>query len=83
MASLSVLIPIATTWPTAIDLAARDTIIDALSTAKIGKCTGAGGGMGEMDFSFDVSDLAVSTASIHAIMKTLMPEALYRVHTSE
>jgi hypothetical protein len=56
MAHVFVTIPIGANWPTPEELAARDAVTDALTSADVGICTGAGGGMGEMDFSFRVTD---------------------------
>ena len=52
----SVNIPVAGMWPSPEELAARNAAMASLDAVGIGTCTGAGGGMGEMDFSYRVTD---------------------------
>ena len=61
----------------------RNTVTDALDAAKIGKCTGAGGGRGEMDYCYQVSDEQAAREAIAAVMQSLMPGARYRIRVSE
>jgi hypothetical protein len=61
----------------------RNAVTDALDAAEIGKCTGAGGGRGEMDFCYQVSDEQAARAAIAAAMQSLMPGAQYRIRVSE
>ncbi len=83
MASVWVTFPIAGTWPTPAELAARNAVTDALTLAGIGSCTGAGGGRGEMDFSFRVTDEKTARAAITSAMQEHMPGIEYRLRVSE
>ena len=83
MKNVSVHIPLATTWPTREEIAARDKVTDALNSNGIGKMTGAGGGMGEMDFSFQVADESTARSEIDRAMHEHMPGAVYRVRVTE
>ena len=83
MSSVWVTIPTAGAWPTPAELATRDAIIAALSAVGIGSCTGAGGGGGEMDFSFRVGDEHAACTAIEATMRDRTPGIAYRVRVSE
>ena len=83
MVSVCVTIPISGTWPTAAELAARNAVTDALMAAGIGSCTGAGGGGGEMDFSFRVIDEQAAGTAITSAMQTHMPSVKHRVRVTE
>jgi len=83
MASVYVTIPIAGMWPTVAELAARNAVTDALAAAGIGTCIGAGGGGGEMDFSFSVADEQAARTAIADAMQQHMPSLAYRVRVSE
>lgn len=83
MKHLFVSIPVASTWPSSDELVARNTVTDALEADGIGTCTGAGGGLGEMDFSFEVSDESAARASIAASMARHMPAATFRITVME
>ena len=83
MAQIFVTIKVAQTWPSSKDLAARNAITDALNAAQIGKCTGAGGGMGEMDFSYQVVDESIARDSIVSTMQSIMPSAEYQISSSD
>jgi hypothetical protein len=83
MLHLFVTIPIAETWPTPEDLASRDAAVDALTAAKVGNCRGAGGGMGEMDFSFQVSDESFARSETHRVMSQFFAGREYRVTVSD
>src|SRR5262245_29946717 len=52
MASVFVNIPVAATRPSGDELKARYAVIAAIDIADVGTCTGAGGGVGAMDFSY-------------------------------
>jgi hypothetical protein len=56
MTTLTIKIPIASEWPTSKELALRNKVGAALDASGNGQCTGAGGGLGEMDLSFRVDD---------------------------
>ena len=82
MIYLEIEIPIASTWPTREELQARNTVEAALDAAAVGKCTGAGGGMGQMDLTYRVDkESAVATArvAIDEAMKLHMPAFKYQV----
>lgn len=79
MAQLTVTIKLAETWPSPKELAARNSVTDALDAAKIGKCIGAGGGMGEMDFAYDVTDESFARNEVTTAMQTLMPGSQFQV----
>jgi hypothetical protein len=83
MASVWVTIPTAGAWPAPAELAARNAVTDALTAGGIGSCTGAGGGGGEMDFSFRVADEEAALSAIDAAMKAHMPGVAYRIRVSE
>ncbi len=83
MAHVCVSIPVARNWPSREELMMRNTVTDALDAAEIGKCTGAGGGRGEMDFSYQVSDEQAARAAIAAAMQSLMPGVQFRIRASE
>ena len=83
VASVWVTIPTTGTWPAPVELAARNAVTDALTTAGIGNCTGAGGGDGEMDFSFRVADEHTARVEIDKAMQAHMPGVAYRVRLSE
>jgi len=83
VASLCVTIPTAGAWPAPTELTARNAVTDALTAAGIGTCTGAGGGGGEMDFSFRIADEQTARAEIDAAMQAHMPGMRYRVRVSE
>ncbi len=82
MVTLEITIPIASTWPTREELNARNAVESALVAAGIGKCTGAGGGMGQMDLTYRVDDdtqVPAAHALIAGAMKNHMPGLEYQV----
>jgi hypothetical protein len=88
MIALEITMPIASTWPNREELAARNAVEQALMASPVGKCTGAGGGMGEMHLTYRVDDesrVAAGRAVIDEAMKTHMPGSQYqiRVHPEE
>jgi len=83
MAWVWVMIPLAGTWPNREELAARNAVTDALTAAGIGSCTGAGGGQGEMDFSFQVDDENAARAAIASAMQSIMPGVVYQVRVDQ
>jgi hypothetical protein len=83
MVQVFVTIPTISNWPTADELAARNAVTVALSAAGIGSCTGAGGGRGEMDFSYRVADESAARAAIASAMEAHMPGVVYRVRVSD
>ena len=82
MLQVFVTVPTASAWPSPSELAARNAVTDAITASGVGTCTGAGGGMGEMDFSYRVTDEAATRAAIESAMQTHMPNAKYRVRVS-
>ena len=83
MKSVLVRIPVANTWPSPQEVAARNLATKALSESGIGVCTGAGGGMGEMDFSYRVADEAVARSEIVRIMQQFFPGVQDRLSLSD
>jgi hypothetical protein len=83
MVSLWVTIPTAGTWPSQAELTMRNAVVERLTVAGIGTCTGSGGGGGEMDFSFRVADEQSAHAVIDLAMQTQMPGAAYNIRVSE
>jgi hypothetical protein len=76
-------IPVAATWPSAEDLSDRDAVIEELNRLGIGTCTGAGGGMGSMDFSYRVADEAEARTAIERVMGRRMAGCKYLIRASE
>lgn len=83
MPHIFVEIPTADTWPSPEELSARNAVIDTLDGLAIGSCTGAGGGLGSMDFSYRVADEANARATIDDVMQRHMPESKYQTRVSE
>jgi hypothetical protein len=82
MKTLVVTIPVASEWPTSRELARRNKVEAALEASKIMQCTGAGGGLGEMQLTYRVDDdfrIAAARAKIEAAMALLMPGFEYEV----
>jgi hypothetical protein len=86
MISLEIAISIASVWPTREELVARDAVESALQAAGAGKCTGAGGGMGQMHLNYRVDDesaVPAARAVIEDAMKANMPAFRYTVQAHE
>ena len=86
MIALKVTMPIASTWPTREELAARNAVEETLMASPIGKCTGAGGGMGEMHLTYSVeseSFIADAHAIIDEAMKRHIPNSPYEIRVHE
>jgi hypothetical protein len=82
MVELEITIPVASKWPSRDELKARNAVEDALNQSAVGKCSGAGGGMGEMDLTFRIADqtaLPAARAVIDQAMNTHMLGVEYRV----
>jgi hypothetical protein len=82
MTTLTITIPIASEWPTSKELAYRSKVEGALNASKIGQCTGAGGGLGEMHLSYRVDDdsrVAAARAKIEEAMARHMRGFQYEV----
>jgi Immunity protein 26 len=82
MATITITIPVASDWPTSKELARRNKVEAALEASKIMQCTGAGGGLGEMDLTYRVDDdsrVAAARAKIEAAMALLMPGFEYKI----
>ena len=82
MPNLVITIPTKSIWPSAEELAARSQVENELRSAKIGHCTGAGGGRGEMDLSFNVDDEFAARAAVDRAMQRIMPEVDFRVRVT-
>jgi len=88
MTYTEIAIPIANKWPTSEELQARNAVEAALDAASVGICTGAGGGMGQVDLTFRVDDQEMVPAAREVIdraMKAHMPNFKYniRVHVAQ
>jgi hypothetical protein len=83
MPHLFVTIKVADTWPSADELDARNAVTDALEADGIGECTGGGGGLGEMDFSFEVADEVAARRALESTLRSLMPGAEFRIELME
>jgi hypothetical protein len=86
MIALEIRMPIASTWPSREELAARNAVEQALIASSVGKCTGAGGGMGQMHLTYRVDDdssVPAARAVINEAMKTHMPNFQYQVRVHE
>jgi hypothetical protein len=71
MTTITITIPVVSDWPTSEELARRNKIKEALDTAKVGQCTGAGGGLGEMHLSYRIDDnsfVPAARAKIETVM---------------
>ena len=80
MVTLEITIPIASTWPTREELNAQNAVESALVPVGIGKCTGAGGGMGQMDLTYRVDDdTQVPAAQAHHCWRNEKSHARLRV----
>jgi hypothetical protein len=77
--NISVNIPVAGTWPSPEELAARNAVMASLNELGIGTFTGSGGGMGEMDFSYRVTDESAALSAVERVMREKLPTATYRV----
>jgi hypothetical protein len=82
MVTLEITIPVATTWPTRDELSARNAVERVLNAARVGKVSGAGGGMGNMDLAYRLEDEASipdARVVIDQAMKTHMASFQYKV----
>lgn len=76
-------IPVDGEWPSPEDLNARDAVIDALDQRNIGEFIGSGGGLGNMDFSYRVSNEEVARQAIEATMARLLPNLPFTLEVSD
>jgi hypothetical protein len=86
MVSIEITMPIASQWPTRDELAARNAVEASLISARVGICTGAGGGMGQMHLTYRVADESIVPAAravIAEAMKSHMPTFLYSIKVWE
>ncbi len=82
MIALEITMPIASEWPSREGLFARNAVESDLIVAAVGKCTGAGSGMGKMHLSHRVnneSEAPAARAAIDEAMKKHMPGVQYEV----
>ena len=56
-------------WPSEEELAARNAAIDELNNSADGRCTGSGGGIGAMDFSFRAEAEAKARDMIDTVVR--------------
>lgn len=61
------------------DLAARNVVLERLNASSIGACEGAGGGCGEMDFSYRVNDVEHAHSVIDAALQGQFPGVAFRI----
>ena len=62
---------------------ARNAIMDELDELKLGEFSGAGGGLGSMDFSYTVADAATAERTVREVIAKHLPERDYTVRVSE
>ena len=77
--SIEVEMPVAYEWPSTAESARRNHVIERLDATGIGKCIGAGGGMGKMDFLYRVVDEVTAREAITAVMREVMPDAPFTI----
>jgi hypothetical protein len=77
---LSASMPVASgKFPSREEVMVRNTIIDVLNKRGLGKFSGAGGGMGEMDFSFHVEDESTARRMIEDVVGEYLPGVAVKV----
>jgi hypothetical protein len=76
---LSVSMPVASQFPNSDELAKRNQIIDELKRQGVGEFGGAGGGFGEMDFSFNVKDEAAAREMIADVVNKHLPGVAVKI----
>lgn len=76
-------IPVDGEWPSPEDLNARNAVIEALDQRNIGEFIGSGGGMGNMDFSYRVTNEDKARQAIEATMARLLPNRLFTLEVSD
>ncbi len=79
MPHIVVEIPLVATRRPREEITARNAVTEELSGLAIGTCTGAGGGMGSMDFSYRIADESKARAAIEQAMSRHMPGSAYRI----
>jgi len=82
MTTLTITIQISSDWPTFKEHASRSKVEAALDASRIGQCTGAGGGRGEMHLRYRVDDdsrVPAARAQIEAAMARHMPGFQYEL----
>jgi hypothetical protein len=79
MLSISVEIPVEGDWPSAEDMDARNAVIDELDESGFGEFVGAGGGLGAMDFQYDVADAEQAKRQVAEVMQRHLPGRVYAV----
>jgi hypothetical protein len=83
MKHILVEIPVDGEWPSSQDLDARNAVIDELEQLRLGENTGAGGGMGSMDFSLRVADESRARQAIEAAMSKYLPNRQFTLDVSD
>ena len=79
MPRISVNIPVAGDWPTPEDMDARNAITDELDEVGLGEFTGAGGGLGSMDFSYTVASGEAAERVVREVIAKHLPKREYSV----
>ena len=83
MAYLSVDIPVAGDWPNPEEMNARNAITDELDAMGFGEFSGAGGGMGSMDFSYTVANAEVAEQTVKEVISKHLPNREFSVRMSD
>ena len=79
MICLAVSIPVARQFPNSDELTTRDAIIEELEQRQLGESAGSGGGLGQMDFAFNVEDEATARALITEVVEKRLPGVTFKV----
>ena len=82
MPLISVDIPVAGDWPSSGDMNSRNAITDELNALGIGEFSGAGGGMGAMDFEYEVDNVDAAEATVKAVIAKHLPDREYSLRIS-
>lgn len=80
---LAVRIDLDDSLPIASELENRNNVEEALDAYRLGKCLGAGVGMGQMDFGYEVDDVPAAKAAIQSIMRLYFPNRAYTIDVSD
>ena len=81
--SIIVEIPVEGNWPSGDDMQARNAVINELDEAHLGDFVGSGGGMGTMDFQYEVADSEKAKQQLASVMQKHLPGREYSVRARE
>ena len=76
-------IPVEGDWPSPEDMAVRNEITDELDALNIGEFGGAGGGMGSMDFSYNVTDAEAAEGTIREMLAKYLPDRDFSIRVTD